>query len=82
MKQENPGLWNRAKMCSLADLAGRFVLSVYVRVACDLAKENEKHYRQAKGKQPSQIPPDLCPVNHFAFLEYPRFTFDATPVLK
>lgn len=67
MKQENSGLWNRAKMCSLADLAGRFVLSVYVRVACDLAKENKKHCRQAKGKQPRQIPSDLCPVNHSPF---------------
>ena len=59
-------MWNRAKMCNLADLAGRFVLPVYVRVACDLAKENKKHYRQAESKQPSQVPSD-CPVNHFAF---------------
>lgn len=67
MKQENPGLWNRPKMYSLADLAGRVVLSVYVRVACDLAKENEKHYRQAESKQPSQVPSDSYPVNHLAF---------------
>jgi len=28
MEQENPRLWSRAEMCSLADLASCFVLSI------------------------------------------------------
>ena len=67
MKQENARFWNGAKMCSLADLARRFVLSVYVRVARDLGSENKKHYRKAESKQPGQVPSDLCSVIHFVY---------------
>lgn len=63
----NRGLCNRAQMCSLADLAGSFVLSLYVGVRGDLANEYNKEHRQAECEQPSQVPPYLCPVNHFAF---------------
>jgi hypothetical protein len=64
MEQENSCLRSRAEMCSLADLASRFVLSLCVCVRSDLGNEDKKQYCQAESEQPSQVPPYLCPVNH------------------
>ena len=80
MQQLNARFWTRAEMCGLADLAGRFVLSVYVRVARDLGNKKKKHYHQAESTQPSPVPSDLCSVNHFAFSGYPKLRFYATSV--
>jgi hypothetical protein len=43
MKQENPCLGSRAEVRSLADLTGCFVLSLCVRVRCDLGDESNEH---------------------------------------
>ena len=42
MQQQNSCLRSRAEMCSLADLAGGFVLSFCMRVARDLRNEYNK----------------------------------------
>lgn len=48
MKQENRSLRNRAKVGGLADLAGRFVLTIFVGMGSELGKKNNEHQRQTE----------------------------------
>ena len=50
MKQKDSRLRSWAKMCRLADLAGRFVLSFFVAVGCDLRNKYDKKQSQGECK--------------------------------
>ena len=77
MKQENPGLSNRGKMRSLADLASGFVLSLCVRVGGDLRNKYNKKHGQAQCKQPDELPPHFLTVGHLNSQITPSLSFDA-----
>ena len=62
MKHENRSLRNGAEVGGLADLTGRFILAIFVRVGGDLGKKNNEHQcqteRQRSGKARSCVRPD------------------------
>jgi hypothetical protein len=67
MEQENSCLWSRTEMCSLADLASGFVLSLCMRVGRDLGNEYNKQHREAESQQSSQGSSRFYRINHLDF---------------
>ena len=54
-------------MCGLANLAGRFALSIGVEVGCGLANKHQKQQSQANREQPRQTWSRILPATHLHF---------------